>query len=113
MSRLLVVTRPSLAPGFHLAGVEAFAAEDAEAAQVLIAKWIDTGETGLLLVDDGLLDGIDLAFRRRLETHERLPYIAIPGGEPLGPERSRRSQLAELIRRAIGVHITFRGQQSG
>lgn len=112
MSRLFVVTRPSLVPGFHLAGVEAFSAEDAEEAQRLIAEWLDTSETGLLAVDDGLLAGFDSAFRRRLEASDGLPHLAIPGGEPLGPAGSRRRQIAELIRRAIGFHITFRGEQA-
>jgi vacuolar-type H+-ATPase subunit F/Vma7 len=111
MSRLLVVTRPSLVPGFHLAGVEAFPAEDAEAAQQLIADWLDTREAGLLAIDDGLLAGFEIAFRRRLEAADQLPYLAIPGGGPLGPAGSRRQQIAELIRRAIGFHITFQGEQ--
>jgi len=112
MSRLLVVTRPSLVTGFHLAGVEAFPADDAEAAQRLIGEWLDTNEAGLLAVDDGLLAGFDPAFRRRLEAADQLPHLAIPGGEPLGPAGSRRRQIAELIRRAIGFHITFRGEQA-
>ncbi len=112
MSRLLVVTRPSLVPGFHLAGVEAFPAADAEAAQRLIAEWLDTKEAGLLAVDDGLLAGFDPAFRRRLEAADSLPHLAIPGGEPLEPAGSRRKQIAELIRRAIGFHITFRREQA-
>jgi len=112
MSRLLVVTRPSLVPGFRLAGVEAFAAVDAGEAQRLIGGWLDRGEAGLLALDDGLLAGFDPAFRRRLEAADHLPHLAIPGGEPLGPETSRQKQIAELIRQAIGFHITFRGEQT-
>jgi vacuolar-type H+-ATPase subunit F/Vma7 len=112
MSRLLVVSRPSLVPGFHLAGVEAFAAADAEEAQRLIDAWLEAGETGLLVIDDGLLTEVDLAFWRRLEAADHLPHIVIPGGEPLGPGMSRRTQIAELIRRAIGFHVTFGGEQS-
>ncbi len=110
MSRLIVVTRPSLAPGFQLAGVEAFAADDADAAQRLVTGWLDTGEAGLLALDDGLLADFDPAVRRRLEAAEQLPYIAIPGGGPLEPKTSRQRHISELIRRAIGFHITFRGE---
>ncbi len=112
MSRLIVVTRPSLALGFQLAGVEAFAAQDAVAAQRLVTSWLGAGEASLLALDDGLLADFDPALRRRLEAADRLPYIAIPGGGPLEPEISRRRQLTELIRRAIGFHITFRGEPS-
>jgi len=31
----------------------------------------------------------------------------------LGPAGFRRQQIAELIRKAIGFHITFRGEQAG
>ena len=113
MSRLLVVTRPSLVPGFRLAGVEAFPAEEAEEAQRLIDKWLYKHEAGLLAVDDGLLAGFDPAFRWRLEAADQLPHLAIPGGGPLGPAGSRRRQIAELIRKAIGFHITFRGEEAG
>jgi vacuolar-type H+-ATPase subunit F/Vma7 len=109
MSRLLVITRPALVPGFHLAGVEAFGAEDSGAATRLIDGWLEAGEAGLLAIDEALLDGLDAAFRRRLDSASRLPYLALPGGEPAGQAGSPQAQMAELMRRAIGVHITFKG----
>jgi vacuolar-type H+-ATPase subunit F/Vma7 len=110
MSHLLILTRPSLVSGFRLAGVEAHAAEDARAAERLIGQWLEAGETGLLAVDEGLLAACDPAFRRRLEAAEYLPHIALPSGEPLGPEAFGPKQIAEIIRRAIGFHVTFRGE---
>jgi V/A-type H+-transporting ATPase subunit F len=113
MSRLLVVVRLSLVPGFHLAGVEAFPADDAEEAESLIGTWLEAGETGLIAIDDELLSDFDAAFRRRLEAAEQLPYLAIPSGEPRGPEGARRRRVSELIRRAIGFRITFKGETGG
>jgi V/A-type H+-transporting ATPase subunit F len=112
MSRLLVITRPNLVDGFRLAGVEAYAAEDVETAQELIESWVAAGETGLLAIDDGFLEHINPVVMRRLEATEQLDYLAIPGGEPLGLEASRRQRLAQQIRRAIGFHITFKGEES-
>src|SRR3972149_4007234 len=109
MSHLLVVARPSLIPGFQLAGVEAFAAENAAQARRLIEDWLEKGETGLLAGDGGLLRSFDSTFLRGLEAAEGLPHLAFPSGEPVGPETSSRRQIAELIRRAIGFHVTFRG----
>jgi vacuolar-type H+-ATPase subunit F/Vma7 len=111
MSQLFIVTRPSLVNGFHLAGVDAYGVEDIESAQELIEKWLNAGEVGLVAIDDGLLERMDAAFLRRLDEYEHLPYLAIPGGQPLGPEASRRHRIAALIRRAIGFHITFKGDQ--
>jgi vacuolar-type H+-ATPase subunit F/Vma7 len=112
MSRLLVVTRPALVHGFQLAGVDAYGAEDVESAQELIESWLIAGEIGLLAIDDGLLERMDPAFVRRIETSDRLPFLAIPGGRPLGPEASRKHRIAEMIRRAIGFHITFKGEET-
>jgi vacuolar-type H+-ATPase subunit F/Vma7 len=112
MSRLLIITRPSLAPGFQLAGVDACSAEDVETAQELIADWLEAGETGLLAIDDGLLALIDPSLLKRLETSDNLPYMAIPGGQPVGPEASRRYRITQMIRRAIGFHITFKGEET-
>jgi vacuolar-type H+-ATPase subunit F/Vma7 len=111
MSRLLILTRRSLAPGFQLAGVDAFGADDIETAEELVDDWLKSGEVGLLAIDDGLLKRMDPGLVQRLESSDHLPYLAIPGGDPLGPEASRRYRIAEMIRRAIGFHITFKGEQ--
>ncbi len=113
MSRLLVVTRPSLVPGFQLAGVNAYGVEDIEASQELISSWLDAGEVGLLAIDDGLLEQMPAAFVNRLESALQIPYLAIPGGGPLGQETSRRQRIAQTIRQAIGFHIIFKGEEAG
>ncbi len=110
MSQLFVVTRPGLVPGFQLAGVDAHGAEDVETAQELIEKWLDSGEAGLLAIDDGLLEHMDANFIKRLSSSEHFSYLAIPGGKPLGPEASQRHRITTLIRKAIGFHITFKGE---
>jgi vacuolar-type H+-ATPase subunit F/Vma7 len=111
MSRFLVITRPELLPGFHLAGVDACSAEDVESAQELIESWWKTEEAGLLAIDDGLLEKMDPAFLRQMDAHENMFYVALPGGGLLGPEASRKYRIAEMIRRAIGFHITFKGEE--
>jgi vacuolar-type H+-ATPase subunit F/Vma7 len=111
MGQLFIITRPELAIGFQLAGVDAYGAEDVETAQELIEGWLAADETGLLAIDDGLLERMDAAFLKRLSSFENLPYLAIPGGAPLGPEASRRERIATLIRQAIGFHITFKGEE--
>jgi vacuolar-type H+-ATPase subunit F/Vma7 len=111
MSQLFVVTRHALVPGFQLAGVDAHGVEDVEAAQELIERWMAAGEVGLLAIDDSLLAHMDPSFVKRLATSERLPYLVIPGGKPLGPEASQRHRIAALIRRAIGFHITFKSEE--
>jgi len=113
MGRLFVLTRPDQVTGFRLAGVDAYAAEDVETAQELVESWMAAGEEGLLAIDDGLLERMDPAFVKRMGSAERMPFLVIPGGEPLGSEVSRKYRIAEMIRRAIGFHITFKGEEEG
>lgn len=110
MSQLFVVTRPAWATGFQLAGVDAHGMDNVESAQELIEKWIRSGETGLLAIDDGLLAHMDEAFVKHLDAAAHLPYIPIPGGKLPGEETSQRDRIAALIRQAIGAHITFKGR---
>jgi vacuolar-type H+-ATPase subunit F/Vma7 len=111
MSRLLIITRPAFVAGFRLAGVEVFGADDVETAEALIQEWLQAGETGLLAVDEGILERMDPGVLKQLRAAGQLPYLAIPGGQPLGPEASRRGRIAGMIRRAIGFHITFKGEE--
>jgi vacuolar-type H+-ATPase subunit F/Vma7 len=113
MSRLLVITRPTLLPGFELARVDALGAEDVETAEEFIEELLESGKTGLLAIDDGIFARIDPALIRRLDATEHLPYLTIPGGQPLGPEATRKYRLAEMIRRAIGFHVIFKGEEAG
>ena len=108
MTQLLIVACPELARGFQLAGIAAYGVPDAESAKRLIEGWLDDGVTGLLVLDAGLLADMDAAFFDRLE-NAWLPYVIIPGDKPLGSEFSRQSRIAELIRRAVGIHITLTG----
>ena len=54
MSRLLILTRPELAAGFHLAGVDAVGAIDVEDAQEQLETWLQE-EEGLVAIDEALL----------------------------------------------------------
>lgn len=112
MSRLLVITQPALVPGFQLAGVDAFGAADVETAEELIQEWLSKGERGLLAIDEGILQAMDSQVVARLKAAEQLPYLAIPGGEPMGRTVSRQERLATMLRRAIGFHITFKESEA-
>lgn len=108
MSRFVVLARPSLVTGFRLAGVEAFAAEEAGDAQRLIEKWLVAEEDILLALDDGLLERLPDALVRRMQAARSLLYVSIPGGGELRPGVSRQQQIARMLRQAIGFSITFR-----
>lgn len=111
MSRLMVITTPDLAPGFQLAGVETFAVENAEKAEGILRELLTGAEASLIVVRQDLLQAMPPRLQRQLEASYRPLVMAIPGGGPTAPAEERRHYIAELIRRAIGFHITFGAEQ--
>ncbi len=107
MSKLRAIVRPGLVAGFRLAGVEAYSAEDVEAAEKLIMSWLDAGETCLAAIDDNLLAHISPAIIKRIDASDNLLMIGIPSGEPTETSVTRSDRIARMIRRSIGVHIAF------
>ena len=107
MSRLLILTQPEIVAGFHLAGVDALAAGEAGAAEAQIMRWLEAGEQGLLAIDVTLYEGLSEGLRQRLLQNDQLPLLVLPDGKPASIASSSRQRLAELIRQAIGFHITF------
>ena len=112
MSRLWVVLRPSLVTGFHLAGVEAYGAEDIETIEELITAWLDDGETGLLAIEDNLVANTNRAIIRRLDASSNQFYVTISGDESEGQIATRSARIAGMIRRAVGVHLTFEREKN-
>jgi len=112
MNRMIVITRPGLAAGFHLAGVEALEAPDVETAVEWIESWLAAGEQGLLAIDDGLLDKMDARFVQRLETNDQMFLLVIPGGAAPGQVMYRQRRITELTRRAVGFHSIFKTERT-
>lgn len=112
MAKLAVITDPTLAPGFRLAGVEVHAASSAEEARRLLLALIEEGEAGVIAVQASYLGALDEPTRHRLEARSRPVVVALPSGEGFPPAARRGQQIAELIRRAIGVRLIFRGDES-
>lgn len=109
MSRMLVLVHPNLVAGFHLAGVDAYSAEDVESAQQLIESWLQSGEAALLAVEEELLSHIDPELLKRMDGSDNLLYVTIPGGASPASLQTRRARISRMIQRAIGVHIAFEG----
>jgi V/A-type H+/Na+-transporting ATPase subunit F len=109
MAKLAVITEPSLAAGFSLAGVDVYGAPSpAEAKRILLALMSEP-EVGIIAIHAGYLSALDEATRRRASESAKPVVVAVPSGVPTeGGERLSHA-IAEMIRRAIGFRITFRG----
>ena len=108
MAKLTVITNPSLAPGFRLAGVQVITADNSERASTVLGQLIDEGDAGIIAIDAPFLSELDYATRRRIEAMIKPVVVSLPTGTTVLPEQRRSRQIAELIRRAIGVRMTFR-----
>ncbi|MGQ9767340.1 MAG: V-type ATP synthase subunit F, partial [Anaerolineae bacterium] len=107
MGRLIVITTPDIAPGFQLAGVETFAVETPKEAQALLQELMATGEGSLIAIRQELLADAPSRLQQRIAASYRPVVMPIPGGAPTATGEGRQRYIAELIRRAVGFHITF------
>lgn len=111
MSRLIVLADQAEALGFELTGVEVIRAEDQETAEAQMLELISDENVGLIAVSSGLIEKLDDATRRLVESSYKPVIVSLPTGGPVMGFASRREYLAALIRRAIGFQITFQGEE--
>ena len=111
MAKLVVITEPALAPGFRLAGVEVHTASTAAEAERLLLALMDEGEAGVIAVHAPYFVALGERTRRRIEIRATPVVMGLPTGMAVTSEERQSQHLAELIRRAIGFRITFRGEE--
>ena len=107
MGPLVVITTPDLAPGFQLAGVETHAVEQPETAHALLRELLEGKRASLIAVSQDLLETLDPRLRRQIDSSYRPIVMALPRCRRAEPGAGRQEYILELIRRAIGFHITF------
>ena len=110
MSRLVIITHPSLVPGFHLAGVEAFSADNSRMAENLLHLLMDEEEITLVAIDDDLLSAVSPRTINQLRNTKTL-LVSIPGSSSISQGVNRKQRITEMIHAAVGIHITFKGQE--
>lgn len=111
MSRLVVISDQESALGFQLAGVETAVADDGESAQAILTRHLSDESIGLIAINTALFERISAAARQRAEKSYHPVVVVLPAGGAVIGLRSRRDYLTEQIRRAIGFHITFAGDE--
>lgn len=112
MGRLMVITTPDLAPGFQLAGVETFAVDSTKRAEAILRKLMTGNEASLIVIHREFLQAMDPGLQRQIELSYRPVVVDLPGGLSATPGEGHRRHIIEVIRRAIGFHITFGSEQA-
>lgn len=108
MARLVVLTSPSLADGFRLAGCATLVAAEGTPASDALRELAATGDVGLLLVTADLWASVGERLRGQLERLARPVVMPIPAGV-VSDGRIRAQLLGEMLQRAIGYRIELSG----
>jgi vacuolar-type H+-ATPase subunit F/Vma7 len=111
-AQLVIVAPPELAPGFRLAGATAQEATTPGEAATVVANLISDGEHGVIAVYEPFMTQFAAEVRDRLVASVSPVVVPLPSGLAVEGDASRRARLAELLRQAVGYHVTFGEDQS-
>lgn len=101
--RFVCIGDRETAVGFRLAGVEARQATTPEEARAALKEMAARHDCGIVVLTEGLADGIRAEIEQLRLEGERPLIVEIPG--PSGPLGGRRS-LRQFVQEAVGMSIT-------
>jgi vacuolar-type H+-ATPase subunit F/Vma7 len=104
MARIAVLSTPSLADGFRLAGVATTIARPGDEALAALRSLLEETDVGLVLVTADLWASLGERTRESVERLARPIVLAVPAGAP-SEVTTRRELVADMLRRAIGYRI--------
>lgn len=102
-----VVCRPAVGIGFGLAGVTSETVPAGADPAPRIESVITQPDTGVLLVEESIYDGLAPELRTRLERSTRPVVVPFPGPSSAAG-RAAEERVVELLRRAIGYRVRLR-----
>jgi vacuolar-type H+-ATPase subunit F/Vma7 len=105
--RILVIMEKEVKPGFQLAGVEVWAANDSTEAQGLVERAMDDGKYGIIILEESFLENFDP--RVRNEVLDSVVPLVVPVNIKEAKKMGAQKYLEDMIRRAIGFQIRVRG----
>ena len=105
MKKVVFITPPDAGYGFGLTGVVQYVTRKDEVNDVL-KEPLGEPETGLVIIDERLIDGIPEERLREIEHGWHGVLLVLPSPEKPPPEAEDFA--ARLIRRAIGYHVRLK-----
>lgn len=105
MKRIAVVTPPDARFGFALAGVRQHVTSS-EGLEKTLLELVADGETGVLVVDERLVEGMAQERLGRIEDRWPGVLVVLPAPEKEVP--AEEDYAMRLIRRAIGYQVRLR-----
>lgn len=107
MERLAVITDPSTATGFRLAGIETFEVSDVHEMRSKVLELMKSDSYGLIAVNEDLGSDLGDDINRLVKT-QALPVI-LPFPVPKGGRvESGEAYLSKLVKQAIGFYVKLK-----
>jgi vacuolar-type H+-ATPase subunit F/Vma7 len=105
LKKVAFITPEDARFGFGLAGMPQYIAGQEEA-EVRLKEIMAESETGLIIIDERIIKGIDAEEMREME--ERWHGILLVLPSPVKPADQVEDYAVRLIRRAIGYHVRLK-----
>jgi vacuolar-type H+-ATPase subunit F/Vma7 len=105
---LRVLCRPEIAMGFALAGVEPVAAATPRDATLRLADLVARPETGVVLIQETLYDGLPEDMRRRVGRRALPLVVPFPGPAWAARPDTAEAYIVDLLRQVIGYRVRLR-----
>lgn len=113
MTHMIIITKPEMADGFRLTGVDVRAVESAQDASQIIHGLISGKEAVILAIDDGLLGQLDPILIKQIYRSDKTFLVTMPEGPMRVGEITHMNRIYDMIRHATGVQIKFKGELNG
>jgi vacuolar-type H+-ATPase subunit F/Vma7 len=111
MSRLVIVVPDSLAAGFRLAGTSVVTSEDTEEALAAVEALSEDDDVGVIGLFEPYYEAADEALRLKLRAQAHPVVVGVPSGLGQTARGDGRGRLAALLEEAVGLKVTFRGEE--
>lgn len=105
---LRVLSRPEIATGFGLAGVEPVTAATPRDAALRLADLVARPETGVVLIEEMLYDGLPEDLRRRVGRRALPLVVPFPGPTWAARPDAAEAYIVDLLRQVIGYRVRLR-----
>ncbi|MFA6505938.1 MAG: V-type ATP synthase subunit F [Treponemataceae bacterium] len=110
MPKVIAVAHSDLCLGFSLAGVECVPCVNRDGALEAIGNAIASSDTGIVIVEEELLEGTDPHLRREFLKRARPLIVPLPGALIWKDTEERPSDdlVARLVRQAVGYRLNIK-----
>jgi vacuolar-type H+-ATPase subunit F/Vma7 len=102
------VSRPDVAAGFELAGLRSIEAGTSEEAAARIRELHEQSETGVILVEASLYDGLPEDLHREFRRRPLPMIVPFPGPRWAEEPESAEAYVVELLRQVVGYRVRLK-----